>query len=139
MKTLEQVLSDIETSVAVPEVRECGLAIGEVHQQGDVYLHRVVDDWPRGKMLGTRQIAVGDGIGSRHVVEGDVEVYEGVRLPDGLTVPDEATEEDMRGPVVVVESACMLTHPKHAHFALDRGVYQVTYPFDFTTMRREQD
>jgi hypothetical protein len=139
MQTLEEVLSAIEAHAAQAELRESPRVLGEVAQQGDVYLHRVAEDHPRGKLLGTRQIAVGTTIGSRHVVEGHVDVYEGKKLPPGFKLPEGATEADMLGPVVVVHSSAVLTHPEHAHHALECGVDQVTYQWDETTRARQQD
>lgn len=139
MNTIEDVLSKIETHVAQPELRERQRAVGDVAHQGDVYLHRVADDHPRGKLLGTRQIAVGTTVGARHVVEGHVDVYEGRELPPGFTLPEGATEADMLGPVVVIHSSAVLTHPEHAHHALNCGVDQVTYQWDATTRSRQAD
>lgn len=139
MKTIEEALHAIESHVSEPELRECDRKIGNVAHQGDVYLTRVRADHPRGKLLGTRQIAVGTSVGSRHVVEGNVEVYEGVELPPGFKLPDGARKEDMLGPVVVTLSDAVLTHPEHAHHALGCGVDQVTYQWDETTRARQQD
>lgn len=139
MKTIEEVLCKIETHAAEHALRDVKLEIGEAIQQGDCYIHRVADDWPRGKLLGTRKIAVGEGIGSRHFVEGDVEVYEGVRLPDGFVLPDGATQADMIGPVIVAGRETMNTHPVHAHNVLHRGVYQVTQQWDVMTRARVAD
>ncbi len=141
MKTMtaEEILNKIETHPATHTLRTEPIAIGEVFQQGDCYLHRVPDDWPRGKLLGTRKIAVGEGIGSNHLVEGDVEVYEGVKLPDGFKLPDGARKEDMIGPVVVAGCETINTHPVHAHSVLTKGTYQVTQQWDMTTMQRVVD
>lgn len=139
MKTMTEVLNEIETHVAQPELRDRPRQVGEVAHQGDVYLHRVADNHPRGKLLGTRQIAVGTSIGSRHVVEGNVSVYAGVALPPGFVLPEGADEEDMLGPVLVIESDAVLTHPEHAHHALCRGVEQATYQWDVTTGARQRD
>lgn len=137
--TVEEVLSKIEAHAAEPELRQLPRALGQVAHQGDVYLHRVTSDHPRGKLLGTRQIAVGTTIGSRHIVEGNVEVYEGKALPPGFALPEGARDSDVLGPVVVVKSSAVLTHPEHAHHALDCGVDQVTYQWDVTAAARVAD
>lgn len=123
------------------EVRVCRrIEIGRAIHQGDCYLHRVAEDHPRGKQLGTRQVAVGTTIGSRHIVEGDgVAVFTGAKLPDGFTVPRGLQESDLLGPVVVADEPFTLTHPEHAHHKLPRGVYQVTYQADLVSMRRVAD
>lgn len=134
-----------------PEVRDPGrVEIGQVLHQGDVYLHRVPEDWPRGKLLGTRQIAVGDTIGSRHVVHGQgFEVYAGVALPAYATFERlpahqrSAARAECLGPVVVLTEELAegegLVHPEHAHHRMPRGVYQVQYQLDGQTARRVAD
>jgi hypothetical protein len=139
MKTVEEAIIAIETSAAAPELRQEPARIGEVLMQGDVFLTRVPKSWPRGKLLGTRQIAVGTNVGSRHIVEGDVKVYEGMKLPDDFKLPEGAQIEDMLGPVVEAGSETILTHPEHAHHALAEGCYQVTYQWDAQTMARVRD
>lgn len=108
-------------------------------RQGDVYFTRVVDAHPRGKELGTRQVAVGTTVGSRHVVEGAVKVFEGRALPKGFTAPSWTTQAELLGPVVVADEPFALTHPEHAHHRLPAGTYQVTYQADYSTRQRVQD
>jgi len=123
------------------EVRICRrLSIGQALHQGDVYLHRVADDWPRGAKLGTRQVAVGTTIGSRHVAEGeDAEVFAGSKLPGTVKPHSDVPESAYLGPVVVAPSGFTLTHPEHAHHVCPAGVYQVTYQVDPIAQRRVQD
>ena len=137
--TAEEVLSQIETHPADARLRDVEIPMGKATRQGDCYITRVPDDWPRGKLLGTRKIAVGEGVGSHHLVEGDVEVYEGVKLPDGFVLPEGAQISDMIGPVVVAGCETINTHPVHAHNVLRKGTYQVTQQWDMTTRRRVQD
>lgn len=137
--TAEEALIKIEEAPAFPELRTEAAKIGEILMQGDVFLTRVPKDWPRGELLGTRQIAVGTGIGSRHIVEGDVKVYAGKKLPDGFKLPEDARIEDMLGPVVEAGSETILTHPEHAHHALVEGCYAVTYQWDMATRARVAD
>lgn len=122
-------------------VRACRRAVaGEtVIHQGDVYLHRVADGHPRGKALGTRQVAVGTTVGSRHIVDGPVSVYEGKALPPGFKVPDWTTAQEMLGPLVVADEPFTLTHPEHSHHELPSGCWQVTYQADYSTRQRVQD
>lgn len=116
-----------------------GLGIGDVAHQGDVYLHRVPDDWPRGKRLGTRQVAVGNTVGARHIAEGEgVEVFAGKKLPACMR---DADSRIFLGPVVSVpEGGFTLTHPEHAHHASTvAGTWQVTYQVDLATRQRVAD
>ena len=149
--TTPEALDRILQHVASPDVRDArDLKIGQVIHQGDVYIHWVPLDWPRGKLLGTRQIAVGDTIGSRHVVVGrGFEVYEGIRLPDWVTfdrLPARmrvAAKRAVLGPVVVLtlplEAGEGLTHPEHAHHLMPCGVGQVQYQLDGQTLRAVLD
>lgn len=135
-------LEKISQAKADPEVRVMRrLEIGSVIQQGDVYLHVVPADHPRGQRIGEGQvqIALGEGSGARHVADGDVEVFEGAALPEGFSVPEGAEAEDLLGPLVVARKPWTLTHPEHAHHRAPALTYQVTYQFDPRTMRRVVD
>lgn len=142
-QTIEEAVGLVAKHPADTELRIARrLEIGGVLHQGDVYLHRVADDHPRGKLLGTRQVAVGTTIGSRHVMEGSgVEVFEGKKLPPSVKVMAWCREQDLLGPVVVVTQEATLTHPEHAHHRppTASGTYQVTYQADFATRRRVMD
>lgn len=141
LKALEEIQAAADT--ASMEVRDVGeLKIGQVIHQGDVYLHRVPAEHPKGKLLGTRQIAVGTSVGSRHVVEGaEVEVYEGKQYPEGFKEPEGCQPNALLGPVVVVKGGTMtLTHPEHAHHCVTgEQTFQTTYQFDARTMRQVAD
>lgn len=147
-----ELVEKIRTAVADTEVRTFeALEIGQVIQQGDVYLHRVPADWPRGKLLGTRQVAVGTSVGSRHIVVGDgVAVYEGKQLPPSVTVRKAKrgsrqrgfTEADYLGPVTVIPTSEALSHPEHSYHRNESGecmTFQVTYQVDEATGRRVED
>jgi len=122
------------------DIRVCRrIEIGQAVQQGDVYLFRVPADHPRGKAWGSQQVAVGDQVGARHVVEGSVKVFAGERLPEGVTEPEWLEDGELLGPVIVATDTFALTHPEHAHHRLPAGVYQVTYQADATTRRRVVD
>lgn len=144
MNTLE--LSDaikrVEDANADTEVRVTRrIEIGSAIQQGDVYIHRVSDDHPHGEQIGkgSVQVALGTGNGSRHMAEGDVMVFAGHELPDGVNAPMNVESREICGPVIKASSAWNLTHPEHPHHSLPAGVYQVTYQYDPQTMRRVQD
>ena len=112
------------------------LETGSVIHQGDVYLHRVDDAHPRGARRGSRQVALGTSVGSRHVAEGEnVDVFEGVALPPWVNARGDVDRRDLLGPLVVAPRGLVLTHPEHAHHELPSGTYQVTYQVDLTTRR----
>jgi hypothetical protein len=115
------------------------LAIGKVVHQGDVYLHRVAANHPRGEERGSRQVAVGTTVGSRHIAEGNLKVFQGQVLPPGVKAPEWCADGDLLGPVVVAEEPWLLTHPEHAAHRVPAGTFQVTYQADFATQRRVED
>lgn len=142
MKTAIEAFDAIAKAAAQPnaEIRDArDIDLGKVAHQGDVYLHRVPAEWPRGKILGTRQIAVGATIGARHIVEGEgVTVCAGKQYPEGFKEPEDCDPKALLGPVVIVDGEGVLTHPEHAHHRLS-GVYQVTYQYDPATHRSVRD
>lgn len=117
------------------------IEIGHCVHQGDVYVHRVEDSHKRGKRIGKDavQIALGVGNGARHVAEGSVEVYEGVKLPEWVSPPMDVSTSEITGPLIVASEAFDVTHPEHAGHRLPAGVYQVTYQYDPKTMKRVAD
>lgn len=92
---------------------------GKHIRQGDVYLVRIKDDAKHGKVRGSRQVAVGTTIGSRHIAEGRLTVYESVGF--------ERFPAEFVGPVVAAEERWTLTHPEHAHVSCPAGTYQTLY------------
>jgi hypothetical protein len=141
-KTIRDAVGAVEGAQADAAVRVVRrLEIGQVVQQGDVYLHRVAASHPPGRQLGVGsvQIALGTGNGARHMAEGAVRVFAGVRLPEGVKAPMDVRPEEILGPVIVADESWRLTHPEHPHHRLPAGCYQVTYQYDPQTMRRVQD
>lgn len=138
-----EAVSRVENSVPDVDkrvVRRLEAGVHVVHQ-GDVYLHRVSDDHPRGEQIGKGlvQIALGTGSGARHMAEGDVEVFKGTTFPKGFRVPEWIDPAQMLGPVVVAKSRWNLPHPEHPHHELPAGTYQTTYQADWMTQRRVAD
>ncbi len=123
---------------------------GNVGHQGDVYCHRISSvpaAW-NVAVTETRQVAVGEGIGSHHIAEGDgIKVFWPKSKADavkdcpikGLAAKLGAGAEFCLGPVIVAEQAWTLTHPKHAYHEFPAGVYLCTYQLDRATMRQVRD
>ena len=111
-------------------------------RQGDIYVYRVADDWPRGKRLESRQLTVGDTQGARHFAAGDVEVYEGVKAPAFIKFKDEDGRElsPLLGPCLIVKGQDFVgEHPEHDHYVLSPGPYQVVHQMDARSLSRVQD
>jgi hypothetical protein len=132
------VLDTILQHSPVTTKRFASLAIGERVRQGDIYLIRVPNTHPHGKPWGSRQVAVGNTIGSRHVAVGDLEVFAGV--PDAIAKMFPKFTKEQReaccGPVVKGRATWDLEHPEHPDYEMaqpkecDLATYQVTYQWD---------
>lgn len=119
---------------AVPEVRRIqAIAIGKIVRQGDIYIHAVDQAHARGKRLMSRQLALGNTMGSRHIAEAPAKLFEGTMLPSWC---DRRT---FLGPLVESKKRFTVTHPEHAHVDLPAGCYQITHQMDARTMERVQD
>lgn len=140
-ETLTEQVAKVGAHPADAEVRVTRrIEIGTAVHQGDLYLHAVAADFTHGKELGTRQVAVGNTVGSRHIAEGvGVTVYAGTTLPPGVKAPEWCRKGDLLGPVVVATEPWTLTHPEHAHHQLPAGTYAVTNQADYATRQRVMD
>lgn len=92
---------------------------GDEIRQGDIYLYPLDQEPAHGESGADRQLAPGTTRGSRHIIEGEAEVY--------------ATEAEdvLAGPIVHALERVTLTHPEHAHVSLPAGWYEVRYQRDF--------
>lgn len=145
-----EALSQIENHHADAEVRtlrRCDIGLVPVHQ-GDIYVHRVPDDHPRGKLLATKQLALGESMGQRHFVEGDsVEVYDGAvgnkRNRDLFPLWNDNRQKDAcTGRLFVTRGPCRIPHPEHARHDLlmdEPGTYQVTHQWSERMRARVED
>lgn len=118
----------------VREVRHiASIEVGRAVRQGDIYIHRVHGKHPHGKSRKSRQLAIGETRGSRHIAEAPAQVFE------ASTRPEWCGERTFLGPVIVAEERFLVTHPEHAHVSLPCGTYQVTHQTDARTLERVQD
>jgi hypothetical protein len=128
-------LVDDANEKAVSSTRNVhAIKIGQLIHQGDVYVHRVADDHPRGKVVGSHKLAIGEGEGSNHFAEGA-----SVVCHEGTTVPEWLARGTFLGPVVVATDRWMVTHPKHACYSMPAGTYQVAHQMDARTLQRQRD
>ena len=138
----------MDTMEAVKQVEAAALACeqgpreiaemkpGQVVRQGDIYLHRVEADHPRGavrKGAMARQLAIGSQSGARHLADPPAVVYE------GTTLPAWCAERTFMGPCVVSDAPFTVSHPEHAHVKLPAGTYQVSHQMDARTLDRVRD
>jgi hypothetical protein len=136
MQTL-QVMEKLEQGAELnsPEIRiikEC--AIGQGYRQGDIYVYRVDENHKRGKKVGSHKLAIGEGEGSNHFAEGEIECFEGTTRPSFID------QRMFLGPVIVAPKGFKNTHPRHAHCWMEQGgTFQVVHQLDAKTMRRVTD
>lgn len=133
-----QVLEKVEIGAktqnvkAVRVIKKC--SIGQGYRQGDISVLRVADNHPRGAKLGHRKLAIGQGEGSNHFAEGEIELFE------GTAVPDFVERGTFLGPLIVAPKGFKNTHPKHAHFDMQQGgTFQVLHQMDCRTLQRVKD
>jgi len=135
MNEVQTILNELKQSAKTNVVTDTWageLAIGYHIRQGDVQVERVEDSFAHGDIMSDsrQQLAPGDSVGSRHIVEGDVTVF----------APKSTDPID--GPVFKVGSnGAELTHPEHRNFMFKEGTYRCTFQQDFLAeeKRRLQD
>lgn len=109
------------------------IEVGEIGQQGDIYVHRVPEGFQYGEEQASRQLAVGSTQGSRHMAVGKLKVF------TSMQAPPSAISRALLGPVVVAEGPWKIEHPEHATHLYSAGVYAVVHQMDENTQQRVQD
>jgi len=139
-KVAEQIRNDELQAVGT-------VSAGDVIRQGDLYLVALGKAAiTRGELLKDRQLAPGTTQGSRHCIEGDVDLFRASNASQvaetiNRLVKNAAVEPELIGPVFVTDGKCELTHPEHGKFALPAGetfavVYQRAHA---DVVRRQMD
>lgn len=144
-QTMEQIGQQAE-AIRNDDHAPVSMAIGDVCRQGDLYLVRL-GELPIGrKARKNRQLAEGDTQGSRHVLEGDAELFDldqvndlerEVRRACGDSV---ALRDYQIGPVFLVgEAGATVTHPEHGDRTLSEpGCYATIFQRSLTSDDREE-
>lgn len=103
----------------VTEIIEAICVPGFHVRQGDVLLTCLAPGTDHGDAIAERQLAPGTTQGSRHVAEGNVDIYA-------------RRGTDLTGPLLKVrDGGCTVTHPEHRHYVLPEGTeWGVTYERD---------
>ena len=136
MQNAVEILKKVEKEAkekAIQDVRYIGTIYpGQVIRQGDIYLLCVEKSHPVGEQTLNRQLAPGNSMGSRHCIEGNVNLYIGVKAPEWC-------KSNLVGPVIVARERFKLVHPEHAHFDMPAGYFQTIYQLDPRTMMRVEE
>lgn len=129
----DHLMKDAEAKVST-EVRFIkDIEVGKVVRQGDIYIHAVQDNHPKGAKAQSRQLAIGTTNGSRHMAESPSQVFEGTQIPEWCA------RGTFLGPVVQSDKRFVVSHPEHAHVSLPPGCYQITHQLDAATLQRVRD
>lgn len=153
MKTAQEVVEKIMAEASVNTEHELKTIkeakIGDIIRQGDIYIHFVGKDHPKGAIRKDHQLAPGFSKGSRHVADKSVEVFDGVRAPESWrkkmqanfpTLRIEVMEKELIGPRLHFKERALITHPEHADISIPAGSdCQVIYQLNPRTMKRSQD
>lgn len=118
---------------------------GDSVRQGDIYVICLDVDPERASEFVGRQLAPGVTQGSRHIVEGECELF----TPDPTSateiinrlVPSTKNVPQLFGPVIRTTGTVEVTHPEHANVTLPcDGSYLVTYQRAHADeLRRQED
>lgn len=137
MKTATEAYEEVEKLAKIKAQHEVrfinSIEVGQGIRQGDIYIHRVSQAHPMGKISVFRQLAIGETNGARHIAEPPAHVYQGVKLPEWCDA------RTFLGPVVMLTERAVISHPEHANVSLPRGTYQITHQMDARTMQRVTD
>lgn len=109
--------------------------LGKAFRQGDLYLIHVPNNHEVGEEINIRQLAEGVSMGARHVLKGNVKVYQGIKHPQGVN------NRYPLGYAFDVDDA-VLEHPEHAHGEIcykKTTRFQVMHQMDMQTMRKVSD
>ena len=117
--------------------------------QGDVYCHPISKRpaaWNVENTEQSRQVALGQTVGSRHHAQGPVRIFwpdDAARAAEACPVDlfrdDPAMRQECLGPVIGATGEWTLAHPEHDDHVFQEGIYLITYQADLRTKRRVID
>jgi hypothetical protein len=115
---------------------------GDAYPQGDVNICRIDKAPKKAAAYAGRQLAPGDTQGSRHIAEGDVELYTpdadaAIKTLHRLFPKTKSHEVQFLGPIVKARGEWTAAHPEHGWRSFPAGVYQVVYQRSFAAVDQE--
>lgn len=99
-------------------------SVGDTFRQGDIYITLISSLPTDVEFSNNRQLAEGDTQGSRHIIDGDCNIYR------------KKSPTMLEGPYLQVKEA-IITHPEHGHVSLPIGCYSITYQKNLDAEERE--
>ena len=115
---------DIFYDSMVPGTVGDGPDSGQWHAQGDVHMQMIHPLAVVGDKLPGGQVVDGQTKGSRHILEGDFQLYK------------RDSWDPLVGPIAILKERSILTHPEHRNVSFPPGTYAVTYQVDFEAQER---
>src|SRR3990167_1021827 len=106
---------------------------GRVIRQGDIYIHMVKENHPVGAQVDEKQLVDGTSLGARHILDGNVVVYETADRPEWLD------NKMFLGKAFDVCGRAVVTHPEHAHVEFGAGFVGrcvTSHQIDMRTLQR---
>lgn len=105
------------------------MKIGQAARQGDVYFKRiksVPSGFNEAHFNGDVQLVDGDTQGSRHILITN----------EKMKLYSPTAKSELVGPVIESTTDFLVTHPEHAHFQFQPGIYEVTFQRDWAEHER---
>lgn len=134
---------DLAHRIKSDQAKELSLGRRDVLRQGDLYILKL-PGLPTGlKPRKSRQLADGDTQGSRHVLQGQAEVFDADPSDVIALVNKEYRGTELReymiGPVFRTSGGCVIEHPEHGNRTLaDPGCYGVVFQRSLDADGREE-
>ena len=115
------------------------IALNEYVRQGDLYITAVESSHPHGREIQNRQLADGNTMGSRHIVESsECHIYTGT-TQSNRWINLGPNDKVLLAPFIKSDKEIHISHPQHSDFHLPAGCYQVTVQMDAATKQRVAD
>lgn len=144
-KAYKEVVSAVEKIKNDDHAAIATMSAGDVLRQGDIYIVALDKPIPYGQISHSRQLAPGDTQGSRHVAEGDCEIFlvgehKAIATLNRL-IPATKGQQLFIGPMIHARGDVRITHPEHGDRTIPGDCsYLVTYQKAFAeTVRRQAD
>lgn len=114
------------------------IPIGKFVRQGDVYLTRVSPNHPHGPQIKDHQLAAGETLGSRHIVDDTTKIYRGTtHVKQWLKLGP--NDRVLIAPFIESYQEIHIKHPQHGDYFLPAGSYQCSIQMDAKTFGRVMD
>lgn len=144
--TIEKALAEqheLAEQIRSDAPREVSLGKQDVIRQGDIYIARIPNLPAKMTARKNRQLADGNTQGSRHVLNGDAELYDpdidGMKEVLAKAYPQLDVQDYQIGPAFETHGPVTVDHPEHGNRTLtEPGCYAVVFQRSLTADMREE-